>query len=128
MVYLCSEQALKDSRADFRLAHGHAVALCVSALWPYMIAHTDQCADSRGKAYLDKAFSDLAEIMGCSSAMGASERFDAILERLELGRPKADSSADFDVLKASVNPVRMKNNPVRLDAESIDSLYHKILG
>ena len=111
----------------YGIAHGHAAALCVSALWPYMVSHTDLCADSRGKAYLDKTLSDLAEIMGCSSAMGASERFDAILERLGLGRPEADSSADFDVLKASVNPVRMKNNPVRLTGDAIDFLYRQIL-
>ena len=37
------------------------------------------------------------------------------------------SDEQFAVLKSSVNPVRLKNHPVRLDVETIDSLYHRIL-
>ena len=32
----------------YGIAHGHAVALCVARLWPYMVSHLDQCTDRRG--------------------------------------------------------------------------------
>ena len=34
---------------------------------------------------------------------------------------------DFEILKKSVNPVRLKNNPVELNSDDIDMLYHQIL-
>ena len=34
---------------------------------------------------------------------------------------------DFEVLKKSVNPVRLKNNPIALDEETVDYLYHRIM-
>ena len=34
---------------------------------------------------------------------------------------------DFEILKNSVNPIRLKNNPVKLIMEDIDCLYHQIL-
>ena len=51
----------------YGLAHGHAVALCVERLWPYMVRHTEDCMDERGTAYLDEMFRKLAEVMGCDS-------------------------------------------------------------
>jgi len=33
---------------------------------------------------------------------------------------------DYDVLKTSVNPVRLKNNPVKLTEEVIEQLYREI--
>ena len=39
----------------------------------------------------------------------------------------AKSEGDFEILKKSVNPTRLKNNPVELDEDTIDMLYHKIL-
>ena len=56
----------------YGLAHGHAVALCVDALWPYMIGHTEDAMDVRGKAYLDDMFLRLAQVMGCASSMDAA--------------------------------------------------------
>ena len=50
----------------YGIAHGHAAGLCVSALMPYMIGHTDDCIDARGKEYLDGVFVDLAAAMRLS--------------------------------------------------------------
>jgi hypothetical protein len=33
----------------------------------------------------------------------------------------------LQVLNAGVNPDRLKNNPIRLDAAAIDTLYRRIL-
>ena len=42
--------------------------------------------------------------------------------------PICVTDKDYEVLKNSVNPVRLKNNPVALSVEDIDIIYHDILG
>ena len=96
----------------YGLAHGHAAALCVSKLWPYM-------AERAAGTELGTVFQGLDHMMSAS-------RFQALLDRLELEAPKPRPE-DFEILKKSVDPVRLKNNPVPLDLGAIDSLYHQIL-
>lgn len=112
----------------YGIAHGHAVALCVRSLWRYMIENTEKCLDVRGKNYLDDMFLSMAKIMECNESLGAAEKFCGILSELHLKKPVVRNISDFDVLKKSVNSVRLKNNPVLLDEEAINKLYHKILG
>ncbi len=135
--------------ARYHLAHGHAVALCVDALWPYMLEHTDLCRDPRGEEYLKKTLNELGEIFGAESAaegsrpavedaakgcgvtlsrnaVAAMEKYRKLVADLELERPAAEES-DFEVLCASVNAGRLKNHPVTLSPEAIDNLYHIIL-
>ncbi len=111
----------------YGIAHGHAAALCVSELWPYMIGNTEKCIDGRGKNYLDSVFKEIADVMGESVPMDAAVKFQNIVKQLDLKAPEIKSPSDFAVLKKSVNPTRLKNNPVELDEDTIDMLYHKIL-
>lgn len=110
----------------FGISHGHAAALCVSKLFPFMVKNTDKCIDPRGKGQLEDTFAKIAEAYGCSDALAASEKFNKLLNELKLEVPKADEE-DYKVLKNSVNPVRLRNNPVGLDVQTIDVLYHEIL-
>ncbi len=110
----------------YGLAHGHAVALCVDALWPYMLNHTSLCIDPRGEAYLCGIFNELAVIIHCETPEAAACKYHDLLTSLDLERPKATES-EFNTLKKSVNPVRLKNHPVRLDEGAIDCLYRRIL-
>ena len=110
----------------YELAHGHAAALCLSKLFPYMIRHTEKCIDPRGEEYLKTMFVQLAEAMGCPNAEAAVKKFDDFLGSLSLEIPKA-TEEDYEILKTSVNPVRLKNNPVGLDVETIEKLYREIL-
>ena len=64
--------------------------------------------------------------MGCQGAQDGAEKLKYIFEKLELEVPEA-TEKQFDELKISVNPVRLKNHPIALDAETIDMLYHTIL-
>ena len=112
----------------YKIAHGHAAALCVSALWPYMIAHKEDCADSRGVGYLSQMFNELAGCMGTETPETAAGKFRDFVDGLALDKPSVQGDKDFEILKKSVNPVRLKNNPVRLDADAIDTIYHQILG
>lgn len=111
----------------YGIAHGHAAALCVRKLWRYMLEHTKQCNDRRGRNYLETAFGELAEAMNCRDAMEAAEAFGRIFDKLELSVPMYDER-ELMVLKASVNTERLQNNPVTLSADDIERLYRQILG
>ena len=110
----------------YGLAHGHACALCVSKLWPYMLCNIDKCIDPRGQGYLAQVFDRLAEIMGCSNRMEAAERYQYFVDGLELDSPDIKSQSEYDILKSSVNPVRLKNNPVALTEADIEKLYRQL--
>lgn len=110
----------------YGIAHGHAAALCISVLWPFMITHTDLCIDERGQKYLDSVFEEIAFNMNKKSALEAAEYFNELLNSFELQKPLITEN-DFEILKKSVNPVRLKNNPVALNEEIIDYLYHQIM-
>ena len=110
----------------FGAAHGHAAALCDRILYPWMIRNTGKCIDPRGEEYLKGILDEIASAMGCAGAQAGAEKLSALFRELELDVPKA-SEADYQVLKTSVNPVRLKNHPVQLDEDTIDALYHEIL-
>lgn len=111
----------------YGIAHGHAAALCVSKLWPYMTQHTDKCIDPRGEDYLKGIFVKIADAMGCDTVEKGIQAFQKIVDDLKLEAPEVKDAGDYDILKTSVNPVRLKNFPVQLDEEAIDWLYHQIL-
>ena len=110
----------------FGTSHGHAAALCCRELFPHMTAHTELCIDPRGAAYLKDTLDELGRLLGGTDAESGALRFAAIFDGMELEVPST-SDEQFAVLKRSVNPVRLKNHPVRLDEETIDSLYRRIL-
>lgn len=110
----------------YGIAHGHAAALCVNKLFPYMVSHIDNCCDLRGKKYLEGVFAEIADAMGCQTVNSAINGFSSILEKLNLNIP-APSNDDYDILCKSVNLTRLKNNPVELTPIVIKQLYHQIL-
>ena len=110
----------------YNAAHGHAAILCVRVLFPWMIKNTEKCTDPRGESYLLDIFQQIAEAMGCNSAESAAKKVNDIFSGLNLTVPVA-SNADFEMLKNSVNPDRLKNHPIALDVDTIDTLYHQIL-
>lgn len=110
----------------YGIAHGHAAALCLAELWPFMLKNPDLCIDPRGESYLEGVFSAIGASMGCQEQWEAVRAYRNLLNELALTSPKA-KQADYDILKNSVNAVRLKNNPISLSLEAIDYLYHQIL-
>lgn len=110
----------------FRSAHGHTAILCDRVLFSWMVENTDKCIDPRGKDYLKDILDEIGKAMGCKDAMEGAEKLRSIFAGLELEVPTA-TAEQFEILNGSVNPVRLKNHPIALDADTINSLYHKIL-
>ena len=110
----------------YGLAHGHPAALCVRALFPWMIAHPERWNDPRGAAQTQGALCLIAEAMGCADPAEAAVRFTALVDGLGLETPHA-AADELDLLTRSVNPVRLKNFPAALDEKTIRALYREIL-
>lgn len=108
--------------------HGHAVAVCLPTIWKYMIGHIDKCIDPRGQEYLAGIFLQIANAMGCKTPEDAITLFNGMLAEMELVQPvDSERAQSIEILSNSVNPIRLKNNPVGLDVETIRGLYEVIV-
>ena len=110
----------------FHSAHGHAAILCDRVLFPWMVENTDKCIDLRGEDYLKTTLDEIGTAMGCENAREGAKKLRSIFDSLELEIPNA-TKEQFEILKNSVNPVRLKNHPIALDMDTIDIIYHIIL-
>ena len=112
----------------YKLPHGHAVAVCLPEIWEYMLGHMDKCIDGRGQEYLAGIFDKIAKAMGCESPEQAIAEFRQMMKEMDLKNPvNVNREDELEVLSTSVNPVRLKNNPVELDVASIKALYNIII-
>jgi len=112
----------------YKLPHGHAVAVCLPDVWQYMLGHPENCIDDRGADYLNAVFQDISSAMGAKNPQDAISIFRNLLERLEMQNPVAtDRHGELKILANSVNPIRLKNNPVFLTSETLLTLYENIV-
>lgn len=95
----------------YGIAHGHAAALCIYRLWPYM----EMVADDS----LKPLFNELSSLISV-------KEFQGIVDGLNLEIPSS-SDEEIDILTHSVNPTRLKNNPIQFDEKTIEELYRSIL-
>lgn len=112
----------------YKLPHGHAVAVCLPEIWEYMIEHMDKCIDSRGQEYLIGLFSLISKAMKCENPNQAIAVFRQMMKEMELTKPAAENrNEEIEILSHSVNPVRLKNNPITLEGSVIRALYEIII-
>ena len=112
--------------SKYKIAHGHAAALCLPKIWKYMNQNLDKCIEPRGKEYLETIFIRIANCMNCVNVEAAIAKFEEIFKFLDLSIPVLQKS-DLESLSNSVNPIRLKNNPVELDKNALEKLYIEIL-
>lgn len=120
----------------FGISHGHAAALCVSVIWPYMIEHVDACIYPEGESGLKKVFADLSDLCGAQTMEEGARKFGELITELGLNtlkRPDQDAGVRVEAtpevisdLADSVNLQRLKNNPVALDRDALVYLYEEI--
>lgn len=110
----------------FNVAHGHAAILCDRVLYSWMVQNYDKCIDPRGEEYLKNTLNEIGLSLGCKDAYSGAEKLKNIFDKLDLDIPSA-TATEYEELKNSVNPVRLKNHPIKLDLDTINELYHEIL-
>ena len=108
----------------YKLPHGHAVAVGLPVIWEYMLGNIDKCIDVRGQEYLAGIFNQIAKAMGCGTPIEAIALFRQMMVEMELKNPVAvNREEELEVLSTSVNPVRLKNNPVGIDSTTAKFIY-----
>lgn len=112
----------------YGLPHGHAVAVGLPVIWEYMLGNMDKCTDVRGQEYLADIFNQIAQAIGCDSPQQAIGVICDMMKDMELKNPVAGNrEKELNVLSISVNPVRLKNNPVGLENDVIQYIYEIIV-
>ena len=112
----------------YKLPHGHAVAVGLPVIWEYMLGHMDKCIDTRGQTYLLDIFNQISSAMGCEDTKQAISLFRKMMNEMDLFNPTAiDKEKELKLLSTSVNPVRLKNNPVGIYEDVALYLYSIIV-
>lgn len=101
----------------YRVPHGRAAFMCLPYIWKYM----------NEKNVLPEVFAEIAAVLGYECVDAAVEYLHALDAKLFAEYPVEMNEADLEILTTSVNPVRLKNNPLRLTEEEIRELYRKIM-
>ena len=113
----------------YKLPHGHAVAVCLPEIWEYMISHPEHCIDPRGKEYMLNIFCLISNSFGTAGPQESITLFRKMMVDMNMQNPVAvNKEQDLALLVSSVNPVRLKNNPVELTQEVLNNIYDKIIG
>lgn len=112
----------------YGLPHGHAVAVCLPEIWLFMMKHMELCIDSRGEDYLIGIFQQIAKSLGSPDALQACNFLHSMLASLDLHYPTSrNRNEELETLTRSINPIRLKNNPVSISEDVAYRLYSKIL-
>ena len=109
----------------YNISHGHAAALINSELFPYMIKHIEKCVDIRGKESLETTFKKITKLFKCENIEDGENYIRELLSKLDLYNVNINND-DIDILTKSVNLVRLKNNPIKLETEDIRNIYIKL--
>ena len=101
----------------YHVPHGRAAFMCLPHIWKYM----------NEKHVLPEEFQEIAKVLGQESVDAAIAYLHALDVKLFAEYPVEMNLADLEILTTSVNPVRMKINPLLLTEEEIRELYREIM-
>ena len=106
----------------YKLPHGHAVAICLPEVWEMML----HCNPSNGLICI---FEEIASILGYETINEAITSFRIMLDSYNMEKPTNLGNREEEIkeLSTSVNPVRLKNNPIQFSDEQIKDMYERIL-
>ncbi len=109
----------------YGISHGHAAALINSVLLPYMIDNINKCIDKRGQEYLNNIFQELVSLFHLNKLNELKDYLKNLLVKLDLYNIDVDIK-DIKELTSSVNPIRLKNNPIALSSIEINKIYKNL--
>lgn len=101
----------------YGIPHGRAVFMCLPFIWKLM----------EERSILPDVFSDIAYTLGYTCVAGAIGYLESLNEQLFENDKVTMNEGDIDILVKSVNPTRLKNNPLELTEDMISSLYMDII-
>lgn len=110
----------------YKVAHGHAAALCLVPLWRYMINHMEECRDTRGADFVWNNFQQIANLLGCKTPPEAVIYLENRLREWDLAM-QDEVTTHLQLLVRSVNLERLQNNPITLSKTAIEQIYRDIL-
>lgn len=108
----------------YGIAHGHAVALCLPQVWKYLLAHRSESA--LPPEHLASAFAVYEQAFHAATPEDAEAAFETLLAKMELAVPALGGPENLETLVAAVNPERLGNSPVPMDADAIRALYRAV--
>lgn len=113
----------------YSIPHGYAVAVNLAEIWDYMINHENPVINGgRTCEQLNAIMADIASAFGCSNPSEAVVRFRNMLKEMKLDNPVSQNKdEEIDLLVKSVNPDRLKNNPISFDEGDLRTLYERIV-
>ncbi len=102
----------------YKIPHGHAVAICLPQVWKHMISCINNSNSDEYKT-LKQTFCDFPITL---------QRYEELILELGITCPVSENlEKDIEILTGSVNPERLKNNPIELDFNTLKSLYERIV-
>ena len=112
----------------FNVPHGHAVALTLGEVFEYNSqVQEEDYVDKRGPEYVRKTMSELMSSLKVSSPQEAKEKIKKLMQDIDLETKLSVLGIDIGiVIKEGFNIERMKNNPRRINEESLRRLLKNI--
>ena len=101
----------------YGIPHGRAVFMCLPSIWKLM----------EERNILPDVFRDIAYTLGYTCVADAIGYLENLNEQLFENDKVTMNEEDIDILVKSVNPTRLKNNPLELTEDMIRSLYTDII-
>jgi len=105
----------------FGIPHGHAVAISLPEVWDYMYQQVPSSEHP-----LHTCFLSIAQALGEETIDAGIRRFRQMLLDLDIQAPQLESLSQLDILAASVNTTRLKNNPIPLSYSTLYQLYKQL--
>lgn len=109
--------------SEYGIPHGHAVALTIAQLMEFNSKVSDSdCNDKRGVDFVESRMKELREMISDDPA----EYFHNLFKQINLENDfETLGIKDISLIVSSVNLERLCNNPVKMDADSINRFFKK---
>ena len=114
----------------FDIPHGHSVSLTLNYFLNYNYNLNEKdCIDKRGAKYVKNKIENLAKSLSYSDVKGFSLALDNLIKNLtlsiNLNKLNISNQELIDYIIPNINYERVKNNPRKLNKESLINFFNK---
>lgn len=108
----------------YKIPHGRAAFICLPQVWEYMWKRVETDDDA---GELKEVFGQIAKTLRCAGVPEAIAYINALNDKYFGDDTVFFNKKDIELLAASVNLTRLKNNPITLSEERLVDLYRSII-